>query len=202
MIFFSPQATILQGVAPAQWGLIATPQRRGSYIPAGYLWLADNGCFSGAWCEAAWLKWLDANAHHQARCVMATAPDVVGDAVATLDRYRWYVRLLHGRGWRVGLVAQDGLESLRWPLDYDGLFIGGTIAWKLSDAADWCIRKAQKEGKWTHVGRVNGGRRIRHFKLVGVDSVDGTSICYNPPDEFRKLSNALAYQPLFTLDSI
>lgn len=200
MMYFSPQATVLQDADPALWGLMATPRRRGTSMPAGYLWMADNDCFSGSWMEEDWLGWLDGMAAHQAQCVMATAPDVVADAATTLEQFAYYAPILRRRGWRVGLVAQDGLESLSWPADYDALFVGGSTAWKLSDAADWCIKQAKQASKWTHVGRVNGGKRIRHFKLIGVDSVDGTSICFNPPDEFRKLSNGLAYQPLFLLD--
>lgn len=202
MMYFSPQATELcrRNADPSLWGLISTPRRRGKDIPLQYRWMADNGCFAGTWEEEGWLRWLDGLTEHRSRCVMVVAPDVVANASATLERYSRYLPIIRERGWPIGFVAQDGLESLSWPLDYDALFIGGSTAWKLSDAADWCIKRAKREGKWTHVGRVNGGKRIRHFKLIGVDSVDGTSICFNPPDEFRKLSNGLAYQPLFMLD--
>lgn len=200
MMYFTPDAPILQGADPAIWGLIATPRGGIRSWPNGFKCLLDNGCFTGLWAEDSWLDWLDRMVEYQARCVMATAPDVVADAATTLEHFAYYAPILRRRGWRVGLVAQDGLESLSWPADYDALFVGGSTAWKLSDAADWCIKQAKQASKWTHVGRVNGGKRIRHFKLIGVDSVDGTSICFNPPDEFRKLSNGLAYQPLFLLD--
>lgn len=200
MMYFSPQATVLQRADPALWGLIATPLRRGATVPKGFLWMADNGCFSGRWSEGEWLSWLDRMAIHQQSCVMVTLPDVVGDAVATLAQFRHYLPIVRQRNWQVGLVAQDGLESLTWPEDYDALFIGGSTEWKLSDAADWCIKRAKAAGKWTHVGRVNGGKRIRHFKLIGVNSVDGTSICFNPTESFRQLNNALAYQPLLLLE--
>lgn len=200
MMYFSPQATILHGADPSLWGLMATPRRGAGLIPSGYRWIADNGCFAGTWEERNWLDWLDGLIAHQQSCVMAVLPDVVADARATMDRYWQYLYPIQRRGWPIGLVAQDGFESLSWPDDYDALFIGGSTEWKLSDAADWCVHQAKAVGKWTHVGRVNGGKRIRHFKLIGVDSVDGTSICFAPSDEFRKLSNGLAYQPLFTLD--
>lgn len=199
-MYLSPRATILDDADPARWGLIATPRRGRGIIADGYLWLADNDCFSSSWQEDTWLSWLDGLTAYQSRCIMATAPDVVGDAATTLERFAHYAPILRRRGWRVGLVAQDGLESLSWPTDYDALFVGGSTEWKLSDAADWCIRRAQAAGRWVHVGRVNGGKRIRHFKLIGVDSVDGTSLCFNPPDEFRKLNSALMRVPLFTLD--
>lgn len=200
MIYLAPQANVLRNADPTRWGLICTPRRRSKDIPLPFKFLADNDCFSGTWEEDGWLRWLDGLLLHQDRCIMVTLPDVVGDAIATLSRFYHYLPIIRARGWPVGLVGQDGLESLPWPQDYDALFIGGSTEWKLSDAADWCIAKAKKAGKWTHVGRVNGGKRIRHFKLVGVDSVDGTGICFNPTEEFRKIRNGLAYQPLFTLD--
>lgn len=101
------------------------------------------------------------------RCVFVVAPDVVANAVATLDLFRWYAWRIQSLGFPVALVAQDGLEGLRWPPTwaYDALFVGGTTAWKLSAAADWCIRRAMQAGKWVHVGRVNSQRRIRHLRL-------------------------------------
>lgn len=198
-MYFSPQATPLLGADPDVWGLIATPLRWGKLIPDGYLWIADNGCFTGNWSEDKWLQWLDKLAMYQDRCVMATLPDVVADAKTTLERYSHYLPIVRQRGWKVGLVAQDGLESLPWPQDYDALFVGGSTAWKLSDAADWCIKQAQQQGKWVHVGRVNGSTRVKHFKLIDVDSVDGTTICFSPDRGFRKMTNALRYEPLFLL---
>lgn len=61
-----------------------------------------------------------------------------------------------------------------------------------------CIQRAQAQGRWVHVGRVNSQKRIRHFKLAGVDSVDGTSICYQPDVNYLTLDRALVNQPLFT----
>jgi hypothetical protein len=199
-MYFSPQATVLAAASPAVWGLIATPARGRCGAPDNFLWLADNGCFTDTWNEDEWLSWLDFMKIYQCRCVMATAPDIVGDAVATLERFRYYAPILRARGWRTGLVAQDGLERLVWPDEYDALFIGGSTEWKLSKDADWCIRYAQKQDKWVHVGRVNSKKRIRHFQLIGVNSCDGTTICFAPERNFRRLDNTLAQRSLFMLE--
>lgn len=197
MMYFSPQHHILTVMQadPAVWGLIATRRRGAQPILAGYRWLADNGCFTQVWSEGKWLRWLDDMTEYQDRCLMVTLPDVVGDAAQTLERFYHYLPMIRQRGWRVGLVAQDGMEGLPFPPDYDALFIGGTTAWKMSDGADCCLRQAQAAGKWTHVGRVNSATRIRHFQLRDVDSVDGTTICYAPFERFENLNQALTTSP-------
>lgn len=200
MMYFAPQPNVLKklGADPALWGLITTPARGARPILPGYRWIADNGCFTGVWKEWAWLEWLDVLAGCRRRCVMATLPDVVGDPVQTMVSFRHYLPIVRQRGWPVGLVAQDGMEELPWPTDYDALFIGGGTEWKLSEGAAWCIRRAQRDGKWTHVGRVNSIKRLAHFKLLGVNSVDGTTICFAPEKRFHKLSEALALPSSFT----
>lgn len=200
----SPQASSINQ-RPAGYGNILTPESGAVRPTLGRLWCADNGVFSGKfdWCRFS--VWLVKMAQYADRCVFVAAPDVlirrqnsvVGDAVATLDRFRWFGWRIRAFGYRVALVAQDGLESLRWPpaSAYDALFIGGSTDWKLSTAADWCIRRAKVSGKWVHVGRVNSLRRMRHFALVGVDSVDGTALTFQP-SRYHKLFTKALYQPI------
>lgn len=199
-MYFAPAPNMLAKATPDKWGLIRTPAGGRTIVPDGFRWIADNGCFTESWREGEWLSWLDGMMDYRLHCIMATAPDAVGDAVTTLERFTHYASVLRVAGWQVGLVAQDGLESLSWPIDYDALFIGGSTEWKLSDAADYCIRKAKQNGRWVHVGRVNSRKRIRHFQLIGVDSCDGTTMCYEPTAGFRFLDNVLAQKPLFTVE--
>lgn len=191
MIYFAPNDTILEGADPRYWGQITTPHRFGKRIRQGFRWIADNGCFTDKWNEQRWLAWIDHMRPFQPSCLMATAPDIVGDAAATLERFEHYAPMLRERGWPVGLVAQDGLESLAWPDEYDVLFIGGTTEWKLSEHADRCIRIAKRQGKWVHAGRVNSIKRIAHFYLREVDSLDGTTICFKPNERFQVIDKAL-----------
>lgn len=144
-------------------------------------------------------NWLIHMMPYQSNCVFVTVPDVVADACATLYRYRYYAWRIKALGYPVALVAQDGLEALRWPPEYDALFIGGSTEWKLSSAADWCIRKAQSAGAWVHVGRVNSIKRIRHCQLRGVDSVDGTSLAFSPDRHYKRFTGQLSQDPLFVL---
>jgi len=81
----------------------------------------------------------------------------------------------------VALVAQDGLESLPVPWeDFDALFIGGSTAWKLSEAARELCQEAKRRGKWVHMGRVNSLRRMQVAEAFGCDSADGTMLRFDP----------------------
>ncbi len=140
----------------------------------GIPWAADNDCFQRldapryrAMLEAIW---------GLPGCLFVTAPDVVGDASATLDLWSdWRVEL--SAAWQpIALVAQDGLTADRVPWQQlDALFIGGTTEFKLSEQAQRLGREARLRGKWLHMGRVNSRKRFDYARAIGCDSVDGSS---------------------------
>jgi hypothetical protein len=115
------------------------------------------------------------------RCLFATAPDVVADAAATLELSAPMLPRIAKLGYRPALVAQDGLEDLAVPwAEFDALFIGGTTAWKVGDAAAALAIEAKRRGKWVHMGRVNSLRRMRYAESIGCDSADGTLLRFDP----------------------
>lgn len=63
-------------------------------------------------------------------------------------------------------MAQDGSENYDIPLSASALFIGGSTAWKESQAAIEMIQRAQGRGLHIHIGRVNYGRRYRMFSVL------------------------------------
>lgn len=195
----SPQASNMEK-RPDCYGQILTP-KSGRRQPTAPIWCADSGVFTGMFDWQIYREWLTHMAQWRESCAFVTVPDVVGDAVATLDRFRFYAWRVKALGLPVALVAQDGLESLRWPPEYDALFIGGSTAWKLSDTAGWCIRKAKATGKWTHIGRVNSIKRIQHCQLLGVDSADGTSLAFSPDRHYKRFTKQLAQPVLFILEA-
>ncbi len=196
MIYMTPHNSATSA-APSGYGSILTPASGFDAPLPGRPWCADNEAFTGRFEWSRFAGWLRRMELHKSTCVFVAVPDVVADAIATLEKFRWYAWQVKAMGWPVALVAQDGLESLRWPPSwvYDALFVGGTTEWKLSTAADWCIQRAQAAGKWIHVGRVNSLVRMRHFALVGVDSVDGTSLCFRP-NQYHKLFARQLHQPI------
>jgi hypothetical protein len=54
---------------------------------------------------------------------------------------------------------------------FDGLFVGGTLPWKLATAAEW-VRVGHAINLPVHIGRVGTGKRVRWAKRIGADSID------------------------------
>jgi hypothetical protein len=189
----NPNTTAVRDAMSAgKLGAICAPGG-GRRPPAGVPWCADNGCYGAGWPgESRWLTWLAAFTQAQrAVCLFATAPDVVGDAAATLTRSAPHLPAIRDLGYPAAFVAQDGLESLPVPWDtFDALFIGGSTTWKLGAAARGLVGAARRHGKWVHMGRVNSERRARYAAAIGCDSVDGTYLAFGPD---VNLPNVLAW---------
>lgn len=78
-------------------------------------------------------------------------------------------------GLPAAFVAQDGLRFDDVPWRYIAcLFVGGSTEFKLGPIAREAIGIAQSGGLLVHVGRVNSYRRLRRFRELDVDSVDGS----------------------------
>lgn len=182
---------------------IDTPAQGNRHIP-GVRWCADNGCFSDKYVgDEAWFAWLQANAAEAATCQFATAPDVVADAAATLERSRPWLPRIRSLGYRAALVAQDGLEDLEVPWqEFDCLFIGGSTEWKLGPAARRLIAQAKTLGKWVHMGRVNTGKRFRYAEAIGCDSVDGTTLARFPDATLPDVLSWVRQSPMFAIGGV
>jgi hypothetical protein len=178
-------------------GMIVTPNQ-GNRLPYGVKWCADNGCgptrtgpvgsaYPG---DDAFLAWLDKLSDRATDCRFAVAPDVLGDAAATLARSLPMMPKIRAMGYKVALVAQDGLEhmidQIPWD-DFDALFIGGSTEFKLSPGAARIVAEAKRHGKWVHMGRVNSRKRLMYAYAIGCDSADGTYLVYGPSVNLPKL---------------
>lgn len=202
-------------IFPSHFGAIVTPTNHDSgssiiRIKRGWRWICDNGAFTGKFEPERFFAFLEKMHSHRDSCVFVVAPDVLhrsadgtmrGDAVATLAQFKDYAPRIRKLGYPVAYVAQDGAEHLPFPRRFDALFVGGSTEWKLGEGAEECIKRAQKLGKWVHVGRVNSRKRIQHFALLNVDSLDGTHIVFKPDVRIKELIRwtAQAAQPLFYL---
>jgi hypothetical protein len=127
------------------------------------------------------------------------APDVVGDALATLKRAKEWLPEIRDMGLPVAFAAQDGLDDLqdRIPWDQlDVLFIGGSTEWKIGQFTDerryyrWInlFREARQRGKPVHIGRVNSAKRleIAHYGM-SCTTVDGTYLAFGPDKNLPRL---------------
>lgn len=178
---------VIDAMGRGDIGLIDTPDQRqpmrvGQAHATGVAWCADNACFGKGYPgDDAWFAWLKSKLEHVDSCLFATAPDVVGDAAATLARSAPWLPKIRALGYRAALVAQDGLEHLDVPWgEFDALFIGGSTEWKLGAAARELVAEAKRRGKHVHMGRVNSERRYRYALAIGCDSADGTYLTFGP----------------------
>lgn len=192
MLYFANPSTprVVAEMREGRLGFIDTPAQ-GNARPAGVTWCADNGCFGKGYPgDAEWFAWLTRHSADAGTCAFAVAPDVVGDAEATLARSMPWLQRIRRLGYPAALVAQNGLEHLVVPWDeFDVLFIGGTTEWKLGAHARRLIREAKQRGKRVHMGRVNSARRYRYAEHIGCDSVDGTYLTFGPDQNLPKLLN-------------
>lgn len=185
----------LSGVVRPDMPAMVTPNM-GNRLPAGQVWAADNGRFSRpeTYSDERYLAWL--GTRDATSCLFATAPDVLGDAARTLALSEPMFARIRAAGYPVALVAQDGLESLLVPwADFDALFIGGTTAWKLSEAVTGLVAEAKRSGKWVHMGRVNSLRRLRFADAIGCDSADGTVLKHDPKRPVGGWATAIHERP-------
>lgn len=134
-------------------------------------WALDNGCFT-EFNRNAWLRMLDEA--EESRPLFVTLPDIVGDAVRTLDLFEFFKDTTTSLP--RALVLQDGIGHHRIPWgDLSAVFVGGSDRFKHSHEALNTAKAAKMMGKWVHVGRVNEPRRVANWLGIA-DSIDGSGI--------------------------
>lgn len=190
MYFTNPtkSAQVREYMRAGVLGFIDTPKQQ-NIRPADIAWCADNGCFGKGYPgDDRWLAWLDKHSGDADTCWFATAPDVVGNAAATLERSRPYLPKIRALGYRAALVAQDGLDELEIPWsEFDVLFLGGTDEFKLGSICAEITTEAVERGKRVHCGRVNSYKRLSYARRIGCSSADGTFITYAPDHNLGRM---------------
>lgn len=166
----------------------------------GYKWALDNDAFNNEFSMDLLFTALEKMLPYQESCLFVTVPDVICNALATLDKYRYWAWRIKVMGYPVAFVAQDGQESFALPPEFDWLFVGGSTEFKESLYIGRLINGIKKDGKSVHVGRVNSERRLNIFKFHNVDTVDGTDWIRGPNKKKGKYLKWMSQNPLFTLD--
>jgi len=170
-------------------GFICTPTatHRNQRVQ-GSLWCADNGCFGEFFNEKRWWSWLESWSKEVDTCVFATAPDVVGDHDATVQRSGAWLQRIRALGYPAAFVAQDGatVDGVPWD-EFDVLFVGGSTNWKLSGTARDLVGHALALGKYVHFGRCNSFKRFRYAEHIGCDSADGTFLVFGPDKNLKRM---------------
>lgn len=185
----------LSGAVTSDLPAMLTPAI-GNRLVEGQIWAADSGCFApkprkrDVYSDERYLGWLERLRPFLATCLFATAPDVYGDADATLELSAPMYARIRELGYRVALVAQPELSSDAVPWDeIDALFVGGP--WRGSERSNELAADAQARGKWTHLGRVNSARWFLAAVSAGYDSADGTFLRYGRDANRKRLDGWL-----------
>lgn len=190
MMYLATSSTpaIREAMTAGRIGLLNTPAS-GYNLAAlpGVTWAADNGCFADTWQPEPWLRFLKRNTPYLDRCLFAVVPDVVGNHDATVDRFHEWAPAVLTLGYPLAFVGQDGATIETTPWDgFDWWFAGGSTAWKLGAAWD-IAAAARRQGKRTHMGRVNSRRRFIAAASDGYDTCDGTFLAFGPDANLPKL---------------
>lgn len=138
-------------------------------------WAADNGSFGElGFNEKRFIDLLE-RVSGLPRCCFIAAPDVVADMESTMKQWPYWRDTIRSYDLPVALVLQDGHLVSNVPFDdLDAVFIGGTTEWKLGSEARAIVEEANRQSKWTHMGRVNSFKRMSYARSISCDSIDGS----------------------------
>lgn len=159
----------------------------GNRIPENVFVAADNACFNNPsqYTDARYEALLHKMPPH--RTLFASAPDVLGSHLATVDKSIPMLRRIRFLGLKSAFVAQDGWDEETTPWDeFDAIFVGGSTEFKFRGGRE-AVVAAKKRHKWTHMGRVNSLDRLRAAVGIGCDSSDGTYLKFGPDKNWPKL---------------
>jgi hypothetical protein len=140
---------------------------------SGITWAADNDCFRGLDVDA-FCRMVERISRRPYGCRFVAIPDVVADHPATREQWELYYPAVRELGLPCAFVLQDDAISTTIPWDEcQAIFLGGSTAYKESEAARALCEEAKQRGKWVHVGRVNSARR-EDLMSGFADSFDGS----------------------------
>jgi len=117
-----------------------------------------------------------------------TLPDMVSQGEQSLRFSMEWRERLADLNYPWFFIVQDGmsLDDVESIIpDVDGLFVGGTLKWKLKTGSSW-VKLAHSHDLPCHIGRVSTRRRILWSVRIGCDSIDSTAFARNK-DGFRQL---------------
>lgn len=114
----------------------------------------------------------------------------VTDPVPTLAMARAFAPFVRWLGFKVAMVAGDGMENMideiPWDL-IDCIFLGGSTEWKIGYGAELVSKEAKKRGKLLHMGRVSSLTRMEIADRFECDTADGTYLKAGPEINLPKV---------------
>jgi hypothetical protein len=159
----------------------------------------DNGAF-GDWLAgrgfdvAAYEKDLGKLLASDLRHSFLVVPDLVAQGHDSLRFSLQWVERLYSIA-PLYFVVQDGMgEEIACEMKpFAGLFVGGSLPWKLKTGAQW-VSLAHELGLRCHIGRVGTERRVRWARRIGADSIDSSLPLFSEGN-FRRFLNGFS-EPL------
>lgn len=154
---------------------------RGEFPPRRQPWAYDNGAFAD-WRAGrpfdtdAFLRDIDAIAGFDERPDFLVLPDIVMGGPKSLERSLAWTPELDGVA-PLYLPVQDGMsildvgEAVKQGASIAGLFVGGSLRWKLRSLEQW-VTFGRDHVLPVHVGRFGTPDRLTAAKRLGVDSID------------------------------
>jgi hypothetical protein len=159
---------------PGRIGMMMGPG--GWKDPRGLPYALDNGRFSvwakgRQWNEDLFCQLLARAASCSTAPSWLVVPDVVADAVATIEEWRSWEPRLRNLGWPLALAVQDGMspDTVKRYAKPDVIFVGGSTDWKRNTIWAWCQSFPR-----VHIGRVNTQKWLWNAQRCGAESCDGT----------------------------
>lgn len=152
----------------------------------------DNGCYSAfaqgkEWNPTQFMRILYKCKDLGLKPDFVVIPDIVGGGVSSLLKSEKWGQLLKNEfpKWKFYLAIQDGMtfgDVVTSPLftnwTISGIFIGGTMDWKMKNIKPW----SEFAKKWRlkiHVGRIGPLESMKKCHDDGIDSIDSTSWVQN-----------------------
>lgn len=162
-------------------GCMVSGQYRGTVSEIPYFAL-DNEAFAAwknnrPWDGDKFLKIFNRFISRGLHPDFVVVPDIVAGGRESLSFSReWLKKLPQIDKVRRYLAVQDGMNVKEVAKEiklYGGIFIGGSIDWKLETGASW-VELAHKFRKPCHIGRIGPLDRILWAYEIGADSIDST----------------------------
>lgn len=162
------------------WGNVLLANRW-RYPKPGIKWFLDNGAYScyvnnTDFDDRAFFGVFDKIEYSCSYPDFVVVPDIVAGGYESLRFSLEWLPIIPG-GYNCYLAVQDDME-----LDviekyiglFDGLFVGGSLKWKMRTSENW-IKLAHQHGLKCHIGKVGTFKRLVWAKKIGADSIDSST---------------------------
>lgn len=181
------------------WGMMSTPFNWRTPTE-DLFWALDNGAYS-VWVNdlsfpaELFLKTLSKIPSNNPPDFIV-CPDIVAAGIKSLSfSLSWIKRLPND--YEYYLSVQDGMEEkdvLSIIKDFDGVFVGGTMSWKLRTGKGWC-QFAHKNSIPCHIARIGTFKRLLFAKNMGADSIDSSTFVQGP-NRLKRIENIIGQKTL------